>query len=116
MLVENKNFKKWIIKILINKCNRIYRKKYKKDILIDDYSIIDIVSNNVIDLENDINFYDLIKNLNYEEKIVSTLYYMEDYSIKEIKDILNMNENTINTHLYRARQKIKKEYGGVFYE
>ena len=27
-----------------------------------------------------------------------------------------MNENTINTHLYRARQKLKKNYGGNEYE
>ena len=42
---------------------------------------------------------------------------MEDYSVKEIKDILNMNENTINTHLFRARQKLKNKYmGGNIYE
>jgi len=41
---------------------------------------------------------------------------MEDYSVKEIKSILKMNENTINTHLYRARQKLKKNYGGNEYE
>jgi len=28
----------------------------------------------------------------------------------------NINENTINTHLYRARQKIKTNYGGNEYE
>ena len=41
---------------------------------------------------------------------------MEDYSVKEIKSILKMNENTINTHLYRARQKKKTNYGGNEYE
>lgn len=110
-LKDEKKFKKWVIKILINKCNRIYRRKYKNDVLVDDYSVINLSSNNILDLENNINFYDLIKNLKYEEKIVLTLYYMEDYSIKEITDILRMNKNTVNTHLYRARQKIKKEYG-----
>ena len=65
-LNDPNKFKKWVIKILINKCNRIYN--------------------------------------------------MEDYSVKEIKSILKMNENTINTHLYRARQKLKKNYGGNEYE
>ena len=41
---------------------------------------------------------------------------MEDYSVKEIKSILKMNENTINTHLYRARQKIKKNYVKVIFK
>ena len=90
-LNDPNKFKKWVIKILINKCNRI-------------------------DVENKLNFYDIIKILNYEERLIIILYYMEDYSVKEIKSILKMNENTINTHLYRARQKLKKNYGGNEYE
>lgn len=37
---------------------------------------------------------------------------MEVYTVKEIKEILKMNENTINTHLYRAIQKIKLNLNG----
>ena len=115
-LKDPNKFKKWVIKILINKCNRIYRRKYKTDISIDEYNVETLKSNNIIDVENKLNFYDIIKILNYEERLIIILYYMEDYSVKEIKSILKMNENTINTHLYRARQKIKKNYGGNEYE
>ena len=34
-LRDPKKLKMWIIKILINKCNKVYRKKYKKEISID---------------------------------------------------------------------------------
>lgn len=105
-------FKKWVITILINKCNRIYRRKYKNDVSIDEYNLDDIKTNNIIDIENDLNFFDIIKNLNYNERIIIVLYYMEEYTVKEIKEILKMNENTINTHLYRARQKIKLNLNG----
>lgn len=115
-LNNTSNFKKWVIKILINKCNRIYRRKYKTDISINEYNVETLKSNNIIDVENKLNFYDIIKILNYEERLIIILYYMEDYSVKEIKSILKMNENTINTHLYRARQKLKKNYGGNEYE
>jgi len=115
-LNDPNKFKKWVIKILINKCNRIYRRKYKTDISIDEYNVETLKFNNIIDVENKLNFYDIIKILNYEERLIIILYYMEDYSVKEIKSILKMNENTINTHLYRARQKIKKNYGGNEYE
>lgn len=115
-LNDPNKFKKWVIKILINKCNRIYRRKYKTDISIDEYNVETLKFNNIIDVENKLNFYDIIKILNYEERLIIILYYMEDYSVKEIKNILKMNENTINTHLYRARQKIKKNYGGNEYE
>ncbi len=115
-LKDPNKFKKWVIKILINKCNRIYRRKYKTDFSIDEYNVETLKFNNIIDVENKLNFYDIIKILNYEERLIIILYYMEDYSVKEIKSILKMNENTINTHLYRARQKIKKNYGGNEYE
>ena len=93
-----------------------YRRKYKTDISIDEYNVETLKFNNIIDVENKLNFYDIIKILNYEERLIIILYYMEDYSVKEIKSILKMNENTINTHLYRARQKLKKNYGGNEYE
>ena len=115
-LNDPNKFKKWVIKILINKCNRIYRRKYKTYISIDEYNVETLKFNNIIDVENKLNFYDIIKILNYEERLIIILYYMEDYSVKEIKSILKMNENTINTHLYRARQKLKKNYGGNEYE
>ena len=115
-LNDPNKFKKWVIKIFINKCNRIYRRKYKTDISIDEFNVETLKFNNIIDVENKLNFYDIIKILNYEERLIIILYYMEDYSVKEIKSILKMNENTINTHLYRARQKLKKNYGGNEYE
>ena len=116
-LKDPNKFKKWIIKILINKCNRIYRRKYKNDISIDEYNLNNSkTTNNISDIENNMNFYNIIKNLNYEERIIIILYYMEEYSVKEIKKILKMNENTIYTHLHRDRQKLKMEYGGNKYE
>ena len=116
-LKEPEKFKKWTFKILINKCNRIYRRKYKDDISIDDENFLKSDTHSIDKLENEIDFYELIQDLKYEEKVIATLYYMEDYSVKEIKDILNMNENTINTNLFRARQKLKNKYiGGNTYE
>lgn len=117
-LNEPTKFKKWIIKILINKCNRIYRKKYKKEVSIEkyEYGLNDIETNSINDIENELNFYDIIKILNYEERIIIILYYMEEYTVKEIKKLLKMNENTICTHLHRARKKLEKQYGGNRYE
>ena len=66
------NSKKIVIfKILINKCNRIYRRKYKKDISIDEYNLEKyIILNGYKDVENDLSFYSLLKNLNYKERII----------------------------------------------
>ena len=115
-LREPQKFQKWIITILVNKCNKIYRKKHKKDISIDEYNLDKyIIFNNYKDIDDDLNFYSLLKKLKYEERIVLILYYMEQYSIKDIKEILKMNENTIRTHLFFFFEKIKEDYEkGVF--
>lgn len=105
-LRDTSQFKQWVITILINKCNRIYRRKYKKDISYEEYNFESFSSS--CNIESNIEFYEMLKDLKYEEKIVIILYYLEQYSIKDIKEILKMNENTVTTHLYRARQKIKK--------
>lgn len=109
-LRDPKKLKMWIIKILINKCNKVYRKKYKKEISIDEYNLDNyIVINSQKNIEDDINFYQLIQNLKYEERIVVLLFYMEEYSVEEISKMIKMNQNTVKTNLYRARQKIKKK-------
>lgn len=112
-LKDIKKFKLWTIKILINKCNHIYKKKYKKDVYITDYDLDKSLSfssyNNV---EDNLNFYSLIKNLDYDERLIIVLYYMEKYTLKEISKIIKLKENTVKSKFYRARIKIKENYEG----
>ncbi|MBR3881839.1 MAG: sigma-70 family RNA polymerase sigma factor [Clostridia bacterium] len=113
-LRDPKLFKKWIITILINKCNRIYRRKYKTDLSYEELNFEDFITATSNDVESDLEFYELLKDLKYEERIILILYYKEEYTVKEIKSILNMKVSTINTHLFRARVKLKEklEKGG----
>ena len=46
-------------------------------------------------------------------RIVMYLYYYEEYSIKQISDILNLKESTIQTQLSRGRNLLKEKLGGV---
>jgi RNA polymerase sigma-70 factor (ECF subfamily) len=43
------------------------------------------------------------------EKEVFTLRFMSHLDIREIADILEKNESTVKTHLYRALGKFRKE-------
>ena len=69
-----------------------------------------LISDNVNNIEADMDFYYLLNGLNYNERIVIILFYIEDYSIKDIAKILKTNENTIKTRLRRAKGKIKDNY------
>lgn len=41
-------------------------------------------------------------------RIVVHLYYFEDYSVKEISEIIKVKETTVQTQLMRARAKLKE--------
>lgn len=102
-------FKTWIISILINNCNKLYRRKCRKDVSINEYNLEDyLIKNSQYDIEDDLNFYFLLENLKYEERIISFLYYKENYKIDEISVILKMNRNTVKSNLRRSRNKLKK--------
>lgn len=110
-LKNEEYFKTWIIKILINNCNNIYRKK--KEILIEDYSKeLKSETNKLEHVEKKLDFYSIIKILDYEEKIILVLYYMENFTTKEISKIIKLNSNTVKSKLLRAKNKLKEVYGG----
>ena len=109
-LKQNSCFKSWLIKILINKSNDIYKKENKKNVIyLED--IENNITNSSLDIENielvlDFNF--ICKHLKYEERIIMTLFYMEKFTDKEIGKILELKENTVKTKRTRAIKEIKK--------
>ena len=105
-LRKNEIFKTWIIRTLINECNKTYKRKSKHIISYEEKSLENYVANNKNDEQIDFDY--LIKPLNDEEKIILTLFYRSKYSIKEISEILKINENTLKSKMARARNKIRK--------
>ena len=55
-------------------------------------------------------FIELLNKLEEQYRIVLYLFYVEEFSIKEISSILEMNENTVKTRLSRGRGNFRKLY------
>ena len=111
-------FKFWIIRILINNCNKKYNKCKKEDILNEPYDeTVDLANCDNMDIvENTLDFYRLISPLEYDERLIIILYYNEKYTTKEIGKILSMKDNTVKSKLLRAKDKIKNNCkGGIKY-
>lgn len=112
-------FKTWIIRILINECNNIHRKRKKQLGLFNKVSdSIEVVSSTEKDIqnkENDMDFDLLIRHLNYDERLILTLYYKNKYTPTEISNILNTNVNTVKSRFLRAKKKLQQLYkeGGI---
>lgn len=101
--------KSWLITILINQCNYIYKQKQKNDTISFDL----IEGKNQIDtssqIHSNIEFESLMKTLNNNERTILFLYYSEKYRTKEIGKILNINDSTIRSTISRAKKKIEKK-------
>lgn len=106
-LRDTKLFKTWITRILINECISIYNGHKRKSELTEKI----IHSRNVADyFEDNIDFDTMIKSLDENEKEIFRLRYEDRLHVKQIANMLNMNENTVKSILSRGRAKIKKTY------
>ncbi len=108
-----KNFDSWLIKILINNCNKKTKKGKFLEISYEDTAEIFVHDKeDVENLINDITFFDMISFLDEIDRTLMALYYKDGYTTKEIASMLNMNENTVRIKIKRARDDIKKKNEG----
>lgn len=105
-LKEPKYFKTWITRILINCAMDYVKKENKTDYIEFDENLAGIDEN--IALEEKLDLYNAIDRLRPEFKTVIILKYFNDYSVKEISEIMQVSDNTIKSHLNRARKSLKK--------
>lgn len=98
-------FKSWIITILINNCNHIIKEKNNLNISYDTIDAENFIGQSI---STSIEFEDLLKFLNIDERTILTLYYSENYTSKEISKILKMNDSTVRTKISNAKKKIEK--------
>lgn len=107
-LRENSYFKTWLIKILINKCNYIYKKNRKNCVSFEEKNVEEFYISQSIDIvENRRDFELLIEQLSYKDRIVITLFYLEGFSNKDISNVLKIPVSTVKNRIARARHKLK---------
>ena len=103
-------FKTWLLRILINNCNQMLREQ-KKVVGIEDYYGAEekiAAPPGAATINED--FLELLDQMEQQYRVVLILYYVEEMSIREISQILQMNENTVKTRLSRGRGVYKKLY------
>lgn len=110
------HFKTWMIRVLINECNKIYNKNKKNNAIFErlvNESGFKNYEEPIEDIDDKMSFDSLIEKLNYEERIVLTLYYNSSLSYSQISKVLKSNVNTIKSRITRAVKKLKKCYEEV---
>lgn len=102
-LRQEQYFGTWLVRILINVCHKVLkaRKRYS-DI---GETLPDIAARDNPYLSVEIG--ELIDSLPEKIRLTIILYYVEDYSVKEIKDILRIPEGTVKSRLNKGRNLLK---------
>ena len=106
-LKEVEYFKTWLIRILINQCNKVFKERNRGNVISyeDSRESIDLINTTNQDFMLDFEY--ICSKLNYEDRVIISLYYMERFTDKEIGRILNLNKNSVKTKRTRAKEKIK---------
>lgn len=101
-LKKEEYFKTWLVRILINRCTKRYRMNQHKAYL-EDYS-----EEARSDVEKaDVEFREMLSILPDDSRVIFQLYYGEQFTVREIAEILDMNENTIKSRLHRGKKQLR---------
>lgn len=97
-------FKTWLIRILINNCNQLYnsQKRIENEETISNQGYFDSYPG-----EN--TFFYLLSLLHRDDRVIFQLYFGEEYTTKEISEILGIKENTIRSRIHRGKEQLKKQ-------
>lgn len=104
-LNEERYFKTWMTRIIINKCYDILRKKSK---------VIPFESEFVENVEEKSNFSEkvemqmILDKLDKDFKEIVILYYYNNFKQDEIARILDIPKGTVKSRLHRAKAEILK--------
>ena len=109
MLRREEYFKTWLVRILINVCNKQLKSAAKTAELHDtDISSHDTdISSDSAEASTEIRM--AIESLPVKIRQVVVLYYIEQFTVKEIKQILKIPEGTVKSRLSKGR-KLMKNY------
>ncbi len=101
-----KPFKPWFYRILINECYRIMKGK-NETLPIEDLDS-QAVQEDEFKFEKYEDLYSAIQSLNDLNRVPIVLKYLEDLSEKEIAEVIGINQNSVKSRLFKARQKLKE--------
>lgn len=112
-LKDTKRMKTWFFRIIINTAIT-YINTRNKVIPFENHTLED--RKVVYDDYSRLNFQQLIRTLDGDYKTIIVLRFFEDMKIADIAEVLQQNENTVKTKLYKALKFLKADLGGVVNE
>lgn len=98
----------WLLRVAINKAKDKTRSFWRRQVELQDI-MQDIP---VFEQEEEQTLFEEVMNLPEKYRIVIHLFYYEDYSVREIAEVLRISENNVKVRLSRGRSLLKEKLEG----
>ena len=98
----------WLLRVAINKAKDKTRSFWRRQVELQDI-MQDIP---VFEQEEEQTLFEEVMNLPEKYRIVIHLFYYEDYSVREIAEVLRIYENNVKVRLSRGRSLLKEKLEG----
>lgn len=102
-LREERYFETWLIRILINECKTIWRKKPRLE--------TELTDNLNVAASDEYELFEALMNLPPKHRITLELHYIEGYKTREVALLLGIPESTVKWRLAQGRKILKRELG-----
>ncbi len=97
------NPKAWLMQVTVNTCRNLLRSGWwRKTEALDD-TLLAMVPEDLSDI------YQAVMGLAPKYRVVIYLHYYEQYSTKEIAELLHISQTAVTTRLSRGREMLKNE-------
>ena len=93
----------WLIRVAINKAKNKNKTFFRRNIL----PLEDYMDTLTFESDESSELFEKVMGLSEKFRIVIHLFYYEDYSIKEISNILRISESNVKVRLSRGRMLLK---------
>ena len=95
--------RRWVLKVTVNECRKLRSSAwFRHTVSMEEYQL-----EHPFQEPGQSELFLAVMDLPARYRIVVYLYYYEDYSVKEISEMLRRKESTVQTHLMRARKLLK---------
>jgi RNA polymerase sigma-70 factor (ECF subfamily) len=105
-LRQEKYAKTWLMRILINESHNLLRKN-SRIVSLEDYAGAEEAK--MPEKQDYSDLYKAMQQLNEELRMTVVLYYMEEFSVREVAAIMEVSEGAVQKRLARARAQMKKK-------
>ena len=100
---DKQHLRAWLIRVAINKAKNMTRTFWRRN----KCSLEDYMETLTFEDTDSRNLFEEVMKLPDKYRIIIHLFYYEDYSVKEIAEILKLSESNVKTRLSRGRTLLR---------